>query len=413
MGNIIEDWAAFGLSQLPPMSGRTRVEHLPPPLIPVLDERTSHLKHDFTGITTDGTVVPGLFDLKPAAISTQALTEAALGFLAALTPEQVDDATFEMDAQEWRTWINVHMNHFRHGVMLENLDADGRAAGVALLQAVLSEHGFNTARSIMNVNEFIVGLGADPDSFGEWVYFVSIFGQPGTDAPWGFQFDGHHLNINCVVVGDQVVITPQFMGSEPRRIQTGPLAGLALFDDEEQGGIDLIRSFDQSQRERAILYPSIMSEDLPRHLQDPFDGRIIAGAFHDNAVMPFDGVSGGDMSDAQRAILTRLIAAYVHRAPSARAELQMADIARHLDDTWFQWFGGTGDADPFYYRVHGPIMLIEFDHHPGVAFDNKTPTRNHIHTMVRTPNGGDYGQDLLAQHHQRYDHSHGTHEPRQ
>lgn len=408
----MEDWHAFGLSPLPPLSARRLIDPVPPPLVPILDERASNLQHDFMGVTTDGSVLDGLFALKPTGISAKPLIDAALAFLAALTSAQREQATFEMDATEWRTWINVHMNHFRHGIMLEDLDELGRQAGLDLLAAALSEQGFEAARSVMLINEFIVSLGADADSFGEWPYFISVFGQPGPDEPWGFQFDGHHLNVNCVVIGDQVVITPQFMGSEPRRIRTGPLAGLALFDDEEQGGIDLIRSFDAAQQERAIIRPSIQPEDLPTDLNDMFDGRVVAGAFHDNPVMPYEGVSGGDMTDAQRAILTRLIGAYVDRAPKARAQLQMADIVNHLDDTWFQWFGGTGDTDPFYYRVHGPVMLIEFDHHPGVVFDNKTPTRNHIHTLVRTPNGGDYGHSLLAQHHEQFDHSHGGHEPR-
>jgi hypothetical protein len=37
-------------------------------------------------------------------------------------------------------------------------------------------------------------------------------------------------------------------------------------------------------------------------------------------------------------------------------------------------------------------------------FDNDEPLRIHIHTVVRTPNGGDYGVDLLRQHHERYQH---------
>jgi hypothetical protein len=58
------------------------------------------------------------------------------------------------------------------------------------------------------------------------------------------------------------------------------------------------------------------------------------------------------------------------------------------------------------------VVLIEFDHHPGVVFDNADPSPNHIHTIVRTPNGGDYGLDLLRQHYQRFDHSGGTHTAR-
>ncbi|MFK7917356.1 MAG: DUF3500 domain-containing protein, partial [Ilumatobacter sp.] len=337
---------------------------------------------------------------------------AALSFLAELTPDQRERATFDMTSHEWRTWINVHMNHFRHGVMLEDLSADGRRRGLDLLRATLSESGYTTARAVMTINQFIVDLGADPDSFGAWPYFVSIFGEPGGNEPWGWQLDGHHLNLNCVVVDDHVTLTPCFMGSEPRRVRTGPLAGHSVFDDEERGGIDLIRSFDAAQRERAILRASIMPDELPRHLKDPFDGRMQAGAFHDNLVAPYEGVPGSDMTDAQRNIMQVLIASYVARAPADRAERQMQNISNHLDDTWFHWMGGTGDHDPFYYRVHSPVVMIEFDHHPGVVFDNRHPTRNHIHTLLRTPNGGDYGHSLLAQHHERYDHSHGQHAPR-
>ena len=71
--------------------------------------------------------------------------------------------------------------------------------------------------------------------------------------------------------------------------------------------------------------------------------------------------------------------------------------------------GAAADDGPFYYRVHSPVVLIEFDHHPGVAFDNVLPSSNHIHTVIRTPNGGDYGLDLLRQHRGRFDHSTGAH----
>jgi hypothetical protein len=55
------------------------------------------------------------------------------------------------------------------------------------------------------------------------------------------------------------------------------------------------------------------------------------------------------------------------------------------------------------------VILIEFDHQPGIAFDTDEPTRAHIHTVIRTPNGNDYGMDYLRQHHERYDHVNGQH----
>ena len=87
----------------------------------------------------------------------------------------------------------------------------------------------------------------------------------------------------------------------------------------------------------------------------------------------------------------------------------MSEVDQHLDETYFAWMGAVSDDGPVYYRVHSPVVLIELDDHPGVAFDNPAPSRNHIHTIVRTPNRGDYGVDLLRQHHERFDHRSGAH----
>ena len=64
-----------------------------------------------------------------------------------------------------------------------------------------------------------------PDEFGEWPYFVSIFGEPASGEPWAWQIDSHHLCVNCTVIGGQMVLTPTFMGSEPCHVDEGPLAG--------------------------------------------------------------------------------------------------------------------------------------------------------------------------------------------
>ena len=123
------------------------------------------------------------------------------------------------------------------------------------MRATLSERGFHQARSIMRLNELLAEVTGDRRAFGEWPYFVSIFGTPGTDEPWGWQIDGHHVCINTVVVDGRVVTTPTFMGAEPRRVHHGPYAGISLFDPEEALGLDLIRSFDAGQRARAIDLP--------------------------------------------------------------------------------------------------------------------------------------------------------------
>jgi hypothetical protein len=264
----------------------------------------------------------------------------------------------------------------------------------------------------MRLNQLLAEITGDHEAFGEWPYFVSVFGDPSGGGPWGWQIDGHHLCINTMVVDGRIVTTPMFMGAEPRRVSSGPYAGISLFESQELGGLDLIRAFDAGQRERAVIHPSIHPDDIPVHLQNAFDGRMQAGAFHDNLVASYQGVAGVDMTDAQRRLLRDLTATYAGWNRPDHAKVQLAEVESQLDETWFSWYGGFDDEAPFYYRVHSPVILIEFDHHPGVALDNLVPTRHHVHTVVRTPNGGDYGADLLRMHHERFDHGGGKHHTR-
>jgi hypothetical protein len=406
----MKHWTELGVRHMPPMSARSRVVDAPPPVEAAVGERSALLTSPLSGLTTDGDVHHGLYPLTSTGVTTAPVTEAAQAFLAALTLEQRAKAVFPIDATEWRTWINVHMNFFRHGVMLEDLPPATRRLGLGLLQATLSARGYGQARDIMRINELLGVISGSPDEYGEWPYFVSFFGEPSPDGPWGWQIDGHHLVINCLVVGDQLVMTPTFMGSEPCQIDEGPYAGTRVLLAEERSGLELMRALDDAQAAKAILRPSILPDDLPRELQHPFDGRMLGGAFHDNAVIPNEGVPATDLSDAQRRLLRAVIATYVGWTRDGHNEVRMAEVEAHLDETWFAWMGATGDDGPFYYRVLSPVVLIEFDHHPGVVFDNAEPSRHHVHTVVRTPNGGDYGADLLRQHHERFDHSHGRHD---
>ena len=130
--------------------------------------------------------------------------------------------------------------------MLEDLPNTTRAMALDLLAATLSATGFEQARNIMRLNGLLAVVSGKPEEFGEWPYFLSIFGEPSDSEPWGWQLDGHHLNLNCMLIGDQLVMTPTFMGSEPCEVHEGPLAGTSVFTLEERGGLDLIRSLDDA-----------------------------------------------------------------------------------------------------------------------------------------------------------------------
>jgi hypothetical protein len=183
------------------------------------------------------------------------------------------------------------------------------------------------------------------DEFGEYLYWVSIFGTPSATEPWGWQIDGHHLIVNCLILGDQMVLTPNFMGSEPVQAQTGKYAGTTVFVEEEKRGFALMSALSPEQRARATI-----GEKLP------FD--VMATAFHDNDVMPYQGLRYGDMTKEQRELLERLVGLYTGRIRPGHAEIRYDEAKRKLDETWFAWIGAHDDVSPFYYRVHSPVILI-------------------------------------------------------
>ena len=126
-------------------------------------------------------------------------------------------------------------------------------------------------------------------------------------------------------------------------------------------------------------------------------------------VLDYAGVRGSDLTAAQRDRLVSLAALYVNNIDEGHARVKLEEVRRHLDDTWFAWIGGTGPADVFYYRIHSPVILIEFDHQRPTNLRHlspapNVPTRDHVHTVVRTPNGNDYGKDLLRQHYAQHPH---------
>jgi hypothetical protein len=116
--------------------------------------------------------------------------------------------------------------------------------------------GFDTARNVMKLNEVLGEITGNWEFFGEWLYFLSLFGTPSMDEPWGWQLDGHHLNLNYFVLKDQIVMTPAFWGAEPAIADRGPYAGLREFDAEQRNGLELIRALSLPQQEQAILFKS-------------------------------------------------------------------------------------------------------------------------------------------------------------
>lgn len=353
---------------------------------------------DFVGVTTDGKVRDDLYAIHSTGVSTAALVKAAQSFLDGLSSTEKRSAQYDVQDDEWLAWSNVD-GYARKGVRMGDLTDTQRELGFALLGAALSADGLTRSRNIMKLNAYLGEYnGGGRETLTEGHYYFTFMGTPSTTKPWGFQYEGHHLAINYFVLGDQVVMTPTFMGSEPTSA-TYQGEKITLFGEETTAGLTLLRSLTDAQRAKVISSEQKAGDNLR------------AGAGQDNLRLAYQGLAAADFTDAQRDRLLDLVRVYVGTMADAHAEVRMREVEEHLDSTYFHWIGGTKDSSAFYYRVHSPVVLIEYDAQSPLAYGNKssgegggmggpggTPTQQHIHTIVRTPNAGDYGVDLLRLH---------------
>jgi hypothetical protein len=385
MTSSTTDYYGFGLAERPILSGR-RMANNGQHAARWMPQADKAFAEPYKGVTTDGNVIPGLFPLRSTGVSTKPMVDAASAFIATLDDAQRETVRFAIDAIEWQKWFNISPYVFRHGLMLEDLAPAQRDSALALLRASTSEAGFESIRNCMRLNHTIGEITGKAEEYGEWVYFLSLFGEPSETEPWGWQLDGHHVNLHCFVLGDQVVFTPAFLGSEPVVATTGVYAGVSVMQEEQDIGLSLMQSLDARQQSVATVAME-------------FHGAFV-GAFRDNFELRYEGLQASELDSGVQQLLMDVVDTYVGRMAPGHREAKLAEVREHLPDTYFAWMGEHGDDSVFYYRVHSPVILIEFDHQGGVAFDNKTPSRNHIHTIVRTPNGNDYGKDLLRQHYE-------------
>jgi hypothetical protein len=346
----------------------------------------------FKGVTTNGQVVPGLFKVRSTGVSTQPVREAAQAFLASLSDEQRRKTMFPVDDDEWRKWDNRSFPT-RQGVGFNEMTPRQRDLAFALMRSGLSAKGLKQTQDIMKLNGTLAELANNFDEYGEWHYWITVMGTPSDKEPWGWQLDGHHAIVNYFVLGDQVVMTPTFMGSEPVSADSGKFKGTIVLQDEQNKGMRLFNALDKAQQAKAVI----------RGAKGPTEN--LAQAYEDNLVLDYAGIPASQLAPRQKELLLDLIAEYVGNMKEGHAKVRMDEVRAHLDRTYFAWIGSASPDGVFYYRIHSPVILVEFDHQSRVApVRDNIASRNHIHTVVRTPNGNDYGKDLLRQHRERVKH---------
>ena len=356
-------------------------------------QQQSSRDQPFFGVTTDGDLIPDLFPVRSTGVSTAPIVEAAKAYLRMLRPEQAAQTNFGLDSDEWRHWSNVPVGGLpRQGLSFRDMSDPQREAAFALVRAGLSARGFEQARNIMRIDGYLAAVLEDYDRYGEYLYFIDIFGEPSETEPWGWQLDGHHLVVNYFVMGDQVVMSPNFWGSEPVSIDTGRYPDIEVLQEEQDVGLAFMESLRLDQRQIAV----VDAEKTRNNLR--------GAAFRDNLVMQEAGIRGDQLDAVQRERLMDVIGVYIGAMRYDQASIRMEEIQEYLGETRFTWVGDVGPDALYYYRVQSPIIFIEFDHTTPVSFrtEPNPPSRSHIHIAVRTPNGNDYGKDLLRQHYEEH-----------
>ena len=356
-----------------------------------------------------------------------AMANAATAFLASLTPEQRTKATFSLNAEERTKWNFIPTSMFpRNGLPLKEMTEPQRQRAHDLLKASLSQSGYQTATSIISLEEILreiegqaaagraasaggagapalaVQAQADPAAQAPAapaaggrqggrggrgggivrdpeLYFFSIFGTPSAKSGWAMRVEGHHLSMHFAIDGAKasVVTTPFFMGSNPAEVRVGPRAGFRALGNQEDAGRALVMSLTDAQKTTAIIAP-----------QPP-------GEIATNVTVKVDpltpaGLMSADMTPAQRDLLMKVIETFTSAQTADVAADRMAKVkAAGLDKIGFVWAGSTDKGQRYHYRVQGPTFLIEHN--------NTQNQGNHVHSVWRDFNG-DFGRDLLAEH---------------
>ena len=281
----------------------------------------------------------------------------------------------DRDRVEWH-----YTPRSRNGVSLKELDARGRGEVHALLKQALSAAGHAKVVNIIELEIVLreletFGLMRDPER-----YHLTVYGTPSASRAWGWRFEGHHLSLNFTLAGDRAAVdTPSFLGANPATVTKGPKKGLRVLAEEEDEARKLLASFSPAQREAAVFAAQTYGEIVTRNAErvDPLNPA---------------GIAAERLDEGQRAQLMKVIEIYARTFEPGLAAARLARVRDGgVEKIHFGWAGATERGRPHYYRIQGPLFLIEYD-----CSQNDG---NHIHSVWRDFNG-DFGRDLLREHYQ-------------
>lgn len=330
------------------------------------------------------------------------LSSATDAFLKTLNNDQLATTSIAFEDTRRTKWTNLPVGiSGRPGIRFGDLSDESKIEFHKILTTLFSSQGYLKTTSIMQLDDILNVLYQTAFDRGEideaalnriknleWDfgnYYVTVWGTPKTEDPWGLKFGGHHLSINLTVTGDEYAVTPLFLGSDPSEVSTSKYAGLRVLSKEEDYGFRLINALDETQKKTATL-----SQDVP--------GDILTNPNSPQRIDDYYGLKASEMTESQKQILQMLIEEFVNNLEHDKAHEALDQIAASgINNIYFAWIGSYKSHAPHYYIINGPDFLIEYDN---VGFQNDG---NHIHAIWREK-GNDFGEDILKAHYDQHQH---------
>ena len=329
-------------------------------------------------------IIVSFFILLLGQLSAQDLSDKADHFLSVLSPELKSQTLFSLEDKER---LNMHfIPIIRKGPTFHDFSEKQKQAALDLLKASLGLEGYRKSIEIMELEKVLILIEANKFKMQDGSrrdplnYHFCIFGVPSSTNIWGWRFEGHHISLNFMTKDGSIVSsTPSFFGSNPGVVQIEEQKGKEVLKSETELGFQFVKALDKEQLKTARF-----SDSAPRE--------IITGTNVKVKGIEPKGISITELDESQKKIFMDLLNIYIDNyelgfSKTIRAKIEKAG----LENLYFAWAGGLERRTGHYYRIQGPMLLIEYD--------NIQNNANHVHSVVRDLTN-DFAEDILKTHYQ-------------
>lgn len=308
--------------------------------------------------------------------SAAAIAAVGNAFLDAIPEARKKEALLPIDSDERAKWTNVPPRGEVGGVRLGDLDKEHIKLACDLLNAVMSQQGYEKSRNIMLADDQLLPNGKPRPGFGAANYWLAIFGEPSAEKPWAIQFDGHHIAVNITLAGEKIGLSPTFIGTQPHKFPLNDKE-IVPMDGEVANAFAFVGSLTEEQLKSAVVAEK--------------RANVQTAAGKDGFVPERKGMKCDALTETQKEALLKLVTNWVNDLPKKQAEARMKEIASQLGDSHFAWSGPTAPGSDMSYILQGPSLIIEY-----ACQDLGGKPLDHLHSMYRDPTN-EYGARMLSE----------------